>query len=83
MLSSVLNSDRAIDVNIQIMRAFVQVRRILMTHKELALRLKALERKYGEHDIKIKLIFGAIEELLSPPPEEEKPKPKIGFGHKI
>ncbi|MBI4713267.1 MAG: ORF6N domain-containing protein [Planctomycetes bacterium] len=77
MLSSVLNSERAIKVNIQIMRAFAQLRGLLLTHKELARRLEALERKFGEHDDKIKIIFEAIKQLLEPP--EEKKKPRIGF----
>lgn len=77
MLSSVLNSERAIKVNIQIMRAFVQLRRLLLTHKELAGRLEALEKKFGEHDEKIKIIFEVIKQLLTP--LEEKEKPRIGF----
>ncbi|MEW6026025.1 MAG: ORF6N domain-containing protein, partial [Planctomycetota bacterium] len=77
MLSSVLNSEGAIKVNIQIMRAFVQLRGLLLTHKELAKRLEALELKFGEHDNKIKIIFEAIKQLLQPPREE--PKPRIGF----
>ncbi|MEA2081692.1 MAG: ORF6N domain-containing protein [Elusimicrobiota bacterium] len=70
MLSSVLNSDRAIKVNIQIMRAFVRIRAYLATHKDV---LKKLE----EHDRQIKTLFGAINKLLLPPPE--KPKGKMGF----
>jgi len=77
MLSSVLNSERAIKVNIQIMRAFVQLRGLLLTHKELARRLEALEMRFGEHDNKIKVIFEAIRQLLEPVKEE--PKPRIGF----
>ncbi|MBI4712237.1 MAG: ORF6N domain-containing protein [Planctomycetes bacterium] len=77
MLSSVLNSERAVLVNIQIMRAFVQLRGLIMTHKELVSRLDALERKYGEHDVKIKYIFEAMRQLLEPP--AEPPKPRIGF----
>jgi hypothetical protein len=77
MLSSVLNSERAIKVNIQIMRAFVQLRGLLLTHKELAKRLEALEMRFGEHDNKIKVIFEAIRQLLDP--VKEDPKPKIGF----
>jgi hypothetical protein len=78
MLSGVLNSKRAVQVNIQIMRAFVQLRGLIMTHKELVSRLDALERQYGEHDIKIKYIFEAMRQLLEPP-QEEPPKPRIGF----
>ncbi|MFA5411114.1 MAG: ORF6N domain-containing protein [Candidatus Omnitrophota bacterium] len=78
MLSSVLNSERAIQVNILIMRAFVKLKELLLTHKELAGKLEALEKKYAEHDEKIKNIFEAIRQLLMPPKEEKK---IIGFGH--
>ena len=77
MLSSVLNSERAIQVNILIMRAFTKLREILLTHKELATKIDALERKYAEHDDTIKAIFEAIKQLLEPPPV--KPKPPMGF----
>ena len=60
MLSSVLNSERAIQVNILIMRAFTKLREILLTHKELAVKIDALEKKYAEHDETIKDIFEAI-----------------------
>ena len=76
MLSSVLNSERAIKVNILIMRAFVKLRDILLTHKDLSEKLKALEIKYSDHDGKIRIIFEAIKQLLQPPVKE---KPKIGF----
>lgn len=76
MLSSVLNSKRAIRVNILIMRAFVRIRDILLTHKELAVKIDVLEKKYSEHDETIKSIFEAIKQLLQPP---EEPKRKIGF----
>ncbi len=72
MLSSVLNSERAIQVNILIMRAFTKLREILLTHKELAVKIDALEKKYAEHDETIKGIFEAIKQLLEPPPEKEK-----------
>lgn len=76
MLSSVLRSERAIEVNIEIMRAFIRMREILATHKELVRRLEELEKKYGEHDEKLGLIFDAIRHLMKPP--ETRPKP-IGF----
>ncbi len=77
MLSSVLNSERAIQVNILIMRAFTKLREILLTHKELAAKIEALERKYSEHDKTIKSIFEAIKQLLeSPVPESRR---RIGF----
>jgi len=77
MLSSVLNSERAIRVNIQIMRAFVKFKELLLTHKDLALKIEALERKYTNHDEEIKIIFEAIRQLLEPPPIPKKPA--IGF----
>jgi hypothetical protein len=84
MLSSVLNSERAITVNIVIMRAFVRLREILSTHKDLAAKIEALELKYKNHDMKfsendehIASIFEAIRQLMEPPPAP--PKPKIGF----
>ncbi len=84
MLSSVLNSDRAIEVNIAIMRAFVRLREILLTHKDLAAKIKALELKYKNHDMRfseydkhIMTIFEAIKKLMAPPPE--KPRRIIGF----
>ncbi|HZV47238.1 MAG TPA: ORF6N domain-containing protein [Thermodesulfovibrionales bacterium] len=76
MLSSVLNSDRAVQVNIAIMRAFVKLREMLSTNKELAHKLAQLERKIEKHDDEIKLIFDAIRELMRPP---EPKKRKIGF----
>jgi len=78
MLSSVLNSERAIQVNILIMRAFTKLREILLTHKELAEKMEALEKKYSEHDQTIKEIFQAIKQLLEPPPLKEKRT--IGFS---
>ena len=83
MLSSVLNSKRAIQVNIQIMRACVKLKELLLTHKDLAIKIEALERKYDDHDVKIQAIFNAIKQLLEAPkpepPKLEVPKRKIGF----
>jgi len=76
MLSSVLHSKRAIVVNIAIMRAFVKLRQIFSTHKELAYKLNELERKIERHDTDIKDIFEAIRQLMEP---AEVPKRKIGF----
>ena len=76
MLSSVLRSKRAVQVNIEIMRAFVRLRAMLSTHKELALELAELEERLGEHDEQIQVIFEAIHQLMSPP---DKPPQKIGF----
>jgi hypothetical protein len=72
MLSSVLKSKRAVKVNIQIMRAFVKLRELLFTHKELAIKIGALERRYANHDKKIKYIFEAIRQLLEPPKAERR-----------
>jgi hypothetical protein len=72
MLSSVLKSKRARKVNIQIMRAFVRLRQLLNTHKELARKLEDLEKKY---DSQFKSVFDAIK-LLMTPPEESGPAPK-------
>jgi hypothetical protein len=76
MLSSVLNSDRAIEVNVAIMRAFVQLRRMIGSHKKLARKLEELEARLGEHDEQIQAIFEAIRQLMVPP---EPPRKKIGF----
>ncbi len=78
MLSSVLNSEKAILVNIQIMRVFIRLRVFLSTHRELADKLKQLESKVKKHDIEIQAIFEAIQRLIEPP-VEEKPKRRIGF----
>jgi len=73
MLSSVLHSRRAIQVNIEIMRAFVRLRRMLASHADLARKLDALERKY---DTQFKVVFDAIRELMKPPETKKRP---IGF----
>ena len=79
MLSSVLRSAVAIQVNIVIMRAFVKLREILSTNKELAYKLSELENKIEKNDIEIQSIFEAIRQLMAPPPET--PKRRIGFHH--
>jgi len=76
MLSSVLNSEQAIQVNVTIMRAFVRIREILSSHKDLALKLVALEQMHATHDAQIKAIFDAIRALMEPP---KKARPRIGF----
>jgi len=76
MLSSVLRSERAIEVNIAIMRAFVQLRNMVAAHKDLARKLAALEKKYDEQ---FKIVFDAIRELMTP---QAKPRRKIGFDIK-
>ena len=79
MLSSVLNSPRAIEVNIAIMRAFVHLRKMMTSHKELAKKLKELEHHIKDHDEQIQAIFEAIQQLITLP---EDPKKKIGFTTK-
>jgi hypothetical protein len=76
MLSSVLQSKKAIKVNIEIMRAFARLREILAVNKDFARRLEDLERKYNAHDHEFKMVFDAIRELMK---TLEKPKIKIGF----
>ena len=76
MLSSVLNSKRAVQVNIEIMRAFVRLRQILASNKALAYKLAELERRLESHDTHIQSLFEAIRRLMAPDP----PKPRrIGF----
>src|SRR3989304_2691214 len=77
MLSSVLNSKKAISVNIQIMRAFVKIRRFILSNKDLARRVGILETLYGEHDKRIKSIFDVMKQLSEPKQEERREK--IGF----
>lgn len=79
MLSSVLNSKRAIHVNIQIMRAFTKLREFLISHKDLARKINDLERKFNEHDKSIALVFQAIRDLLEKSTEPETKKAPIGF----
>jgi hypothetical protein len=79
MLSSVLNSQRAIEVNISIMRAFVHMRKMIASHTELAKKLKELEHHITDHDETIQAIFEAIQQLISQPEDSTK---KIGFTTK-
>ena len=77
MLSSVLNSKRAIQVNIAIIRTFVRLKQMLSTHKDLAQKLSELERRMEKHDEHIHTIFQAIRQLMNQPPESSNRK--IGF----
>ena len=77
MLSSVLNSPQAIRVNIEIMRAFVRLRAMIATNKDLSRKLDELERKVATHDQAIAGLITAIRELAAPPPPEQKRR--IGF----
>jgi hypothetical protein len=76
MLSGVLNSDVAIEANINIMRAFVQIRRLGMTIVDLKRKIDNMEKKYDRH---FKIVFDAIKQLLTPPPARKK-KRRMGFG---
>lgn len=76
MLANVLNSPTSVQASIQVVRAFVKLRQILSTHKELAHKLIELERRIEDHDEEIHTIFEAIRQLMNPP---EKKRPRIGF----
>ena len=73
MLSSVLNSERAIHVNIQIMRTFTKLREMLATHKDLKEKVEEMEKRY---DYQFKMVFDAIKQLLEPPVKQKR---KVGF----
>jgi hypothetical protein len=77
MLSSVLNSERAVQVNIAVIRTFVRLRQLLKTNRHLALKLAVLERKFSGHDEAIQNLFEAIRAMLADPPG---PKRLIGFN---
>jgi hypothetical protein len=77
MLSSVLRSERAVQVNVAIMRAFVSLRRMLAGNHALARKLAELEHRLEGHDASIRFLFEAIRQLMAPPPAP--PKPEIGF----
>lgn len=77
MLATVLNTPVAVHTSIQVVRAFIRLREMVTTHKELAHKLAQLERKIEKHDDEIKLIFEAIRQLMAPP---QKSKKIIGFG---
>ena len=76
MLSSVLRSERAIEVNVEIMRAFVRLRHLQLTNDDLGRKLAELERKFDRHDAQFKVVFQAIRELMDPPKRKKRP---IGF----
>jgi len=73
MLSSVLKSDRAIQINIQIMRTFTKLRELMLVHKDLRVKIEELEKKY---DSQFKIVFNALRRLIDPP---QRPKTPIGF----
>lgn len=76
MLSSVLSSKRAVAVNIQIMRIYTKMRELLLTHKDILLKLEQLERQVVQNSEDIQMIFAALKELLNPP---NPPRQMIGF----
>ena len=76
MLSSVLNSPRAIQVNIQIVRIYTKLREMLLTHKDILLKLEEMEKKIGKQDTKIKLVFDYLNQFIK---QQEKPRKMIGF----
>lgn len=77
MLATVLNSERAVAVSINIIKAFIKLREMIVSHKLLGEKLEDLERKVGKHGREIKIILDAIRQMMAPPPE--KPKNPIGF----
>ena len=79
MLSSVLNSNRAIEINIQIMRAFVRLRQIIAENEALRYAIEGLERRVGKNERDIQIALKAIHSILNPP-IPAKPEKKIGFG---
>jgi hypothetical protein len=79
MLSSVLNSETAIRVNIRIIRVFTKMRELLLTHKDILLQLEKMESKLTSHDNDITVIFDYLKQLLNPP---VPPRNKIGFRRK-
>jgi hypothetical protein len=76
MLSSVLNSKTAIEVNIQIIRVFTRMRELTLTHKDILLKLEQLEKKSNKHDEEIQVIFSYLKKLLNPPQPARR---RIGY----
>jgi ORF6N domain len=79
MAATILNSPRAVEISVFVVRAFVKLRQLAAGHTELAAKLAELERKVTGHDEAIRQLVVAIRQLMAPPPEE-KPKRRIGFG---
>ena len=86
MLSCVLNSERAIEVNIRIIRVFTKMREMLLSHKDILVKLEQIEKRLLQHDVginkqeeNVQMIFQALKQLLNPPQE---PRPRIGFRRK-
>ena len=77
MVANVLKSGRAVKVSVYVVRAFIKLREVLLSHKELAGKLRELEQKVGKHDVEIQYLFSAIRQLMQP--RELKTMRKIGF----
>ena len=78
MAATVLNSPRAVEVSVFVVRAFVKLRQLTLVHKELAAKLEQLEKKVGGHDKALRQLVMAIRQLMAPPAESKRGK--IGFG---
>lgn len=76
MLSCILNSERAIKVNIQLIRIFTRMRDMLLTHKDILLQLEKIEQRLSDHDEQIETIFLYLKKLINPP---QPPRQRIGF----
>lgn len=79
MAATILNSPRAVEVSVFVVRTFVKLRQLALTHKDLAAKLNELERKVTGHDDALRQVVQAIRQLMAPPPEA-KPNRRIGFG---
>jgi len=76
MLSCILNSQRAIEVNIKIIRIFTKMKEMLLTHKDILLKLEQMEKQVVQNSAEIQIIFNALKQLLNPP---EEPRKQIGY----
>lgn len=76
MLASVLNSERAAVVNVQIVRVFIKMREMLMLHKDVLFKIEQLEKKLGKQDDKVQMLFDYLNQFIA---EQEKPRKKIGY----
>ena len=79
MAATILNSVRAVEISVFVVRAFVKLRQFVLNYKDLSAKLLDLERKVGAHDDSIRQLVSAIRQLVAPPPDE-KPERRIGFG---
>lgn len=77
MLASILKSQRAVQMSIFVVRAFIQMREYLATHKDLARKMEELERKQTEHGQQLSAVYSVVKQLIDPPP---KPKSRFGFA---